>query len=121
MERKSAKEQKLLQAARLLEKQNFWRESIIIYWILIRTYIFNWLYLRNISYNSTQEAILIFIEHLESREKAIKLHSLYSLSIMAEWDTDFTLNLEQFHKIKEEINTFINWETTENENKSHYS
>lgn len=91
-----------LNAANLLFKKKYYQDSIVLYWQLIREYIFEFLEKNDIEYDSTKEALCkinkYFYNDIDFTSKVIFFDTIATLS---EWDRKFILTEEQGLEMKD--------------------
>ena len=101
-----SKKSRMKLAAETLAKEGHFSEAFLMYWQLLRTKILSCNYSKGLFYNSTEEGLALFLNSLPSKELKASVHFLYSTAILAEWDPNFSISMDDFEVLSNNIGEF---------------
>lgn len=86
----------LQQAIRLLVEQGLFPFAMQLLWIYTRNCIFNYLERINIDFDSTQEAITLFMLNQDSIDMKKNIYFVYTSAIINEWDSNTSITKNHY-------------------------
>ncbi len=96
----SEKQKGYQEAIKILIEHESYVSAMQLLWTVTRDSIFHFLERKKKCFNSTQDAITIFILFQDSFERRKLIYEAYTSSIINEWDVDALINQKQFHSFK---------------------
>ncbi|MBR9776724.1 MAG: hypothetical protein GYB55_17560 [Cytophagales bacterium] len=95
------RQKELQRAITLLDEQELYSPATQIMWVSIRSLIFYYLEEKRIDFNSTQEAILLFISNQDSIDVKCSIYNVYTSSILIEWDINTSMTKNEYEMFKQ--------------------
>lgn len=88
------------QSSDILISNGYYRQGVILTWIALRRFIFQYLTSCEISFSSTREALLKFILIHKNEDISSKIWFLESISTLCEWGDDYLVEENQAIEFK---------------------
>lgn len=89
------------EAIRILVENELYSSAYQLLWANTRNSIFYFLERKNITFDSSQEAIVNFILLQDSQEMRKSIYEVYTNSIINEWDFYTSINKSQYRNFEE--------------------
>lgn len=100
-EQLSIKQQARFSAFKILKEQELFNAAVQLIWTIVREKIFDLCTQHDCLFSSTEEAILHFTLYCENSEQRQSVQRLYIISTLVEFDQNFYLTVEGYHKIEQ--------------------
>lgn len=93
----SKRQKQFRKAISFLVEQELYSSAMQIMWLTVRDSIFYFLEERKLIFDSTQEAIYLFISIQESFDNKKCIYCAYTNSIINEWDTNTSITKSDYN------------------------